>query len=307
MRPLLLTCRYLLQRPFPTLKFLLVFSSSLLPFAAATTSRADDVVRGTQEELRKRNLYFGDIDGVLNRGTIGALKRYQERKRLAVTGELDAETLRSLDVPAPSGSEPLPETPVLRSDLARPSPAAGESVILAEEAPAPDPSVDGRNASSRPLARGIPQTVGTDASPTIPVPAASPGAAPEAGILTPAAVRAYLENYLRDGSTNSLSAEMGYYAEQVDYFDYGPTGRDYMRRDINSYYKRWPERHYELIGPVTVSAGARPGETVARFQLRFRYRGPAHRASGRTENVYTLKVTGADGVRIVGMKETRMP
>lgn len=307
MRPSLpMRCRP--TRRFPcVLGVLLALSPSLSP--VVTTSRADDVVRGTQEELRKRKLYFGDIDGVLNRGTIGALRRYQERKRLAVTGDPDPETLRSLDIIAPTGAEPLPDTPVLRSDLARRPPPAGEAVILVEQAPTPDESVDGRNASSRPTAHGIPQTVGADASSTAPAPApATPGPAlVEPGPLSAAAVRAYLEGYLRDGSTNSLAAEMGYYAPRVDYFESGPMDRDLIRRDISSYYKRWPERRYEIDGPVAVTPGAHPGETVARFRLRFTCRSPKHRARGRTENVFTLQSTLADGVRIVGMKEVRVP
>ena len=42
--------------------------------------RADEQTRRAQEELRKRNLYFGDINGQMNRELTEALKRYQTRK-----------------------------------------------------------------------------------------------------------------------------------------------------------------------------------------------------------------------------------
>jgi peptidoglycan hydrolase-like protein with peptidoglycan-binding domain len=68
----------------------------------ATTSavQADETTRHVQEELRKRNLYFGDIDGQTTPELIGALKRYQKRKGFAVTGAVDGDTAASLHVQA---------------------------------------------------------------------------------------------------------------------------------------------------------------------------------------------------------------
>ena len=66
----------------------------------ATTSavQADETTRHVQEELRKRNLYFGDIDGQSTPELIGALKRYQKRKGFEVTGAVDGDTAASLHV-----------------------------------------------------------------------------------------------------------------------------------------------------------------------------------------------------------------
>ena len=50
--------------------------------AISGTLRADETVRQVQEELRKRNLYFGNIDGQESPELAGALKRYQKRKGL---------------------------------------------------------------------------------------------------------------------------------------------------------------------------------------------------------------------------------
>lgn len=66
----------------------------------ATTSavQADETTRHVQEELRKRNLYFGDIDGESTPELAGALKRYQQRKGFKVTGAVDGDTAVSLHV-----------------------------------------------------------------------------------------------------------------------------------------------------------------------------------------------------------------
>src|SRR5215212_7938461 len=63
-------------------------------------ARADETVRQVQEELRKRNLYFGNIDGNVTPVLTDALKRYQTRKGFSVTGQVDKDTARSLHVRA---------------------------------------------------------------------------------------------------------------------------------------------------------------------------------------------------------------
>lgn len=308
-----------------------VLMASAATFLPAPSARADDIVRRAQEELRKRNLYFGDIDGVPNRGTIGALRRYQERKRLNVTGEVDSETLRSLGIPSPQSDDasapiepdPWPDLPVLRSDQARrpptPPPLAGEPVLAEEVAapPAANPKwATGPNggppalppAATTPVGPGAAAGGGGADSRVTPARVvADPDAGPAIGALTPDLARAFIESYLRDGATNDIRAEMSYYADEVDYFNKGPAGREYIRRDVSNYYKRWPERSYEIVGPVTATPGTRPGETAVRFQVRFRCRGRGGAsAAGRTDNVFTLQGHQPGEVRIVAMKEQRV-
>lgn len=67
-------------------------------FATGMAVHADETTRQVQEELRKRNLYFGDFNGQTTPELIGALKRYQKRKGFEVTGTLDADTAASLHV-----------------------------------------------------------------------------------------------------------------------------------------------------------------------------------------------------------------
>jgi hypothetical protein len=67
-------------------------------FATGIAVHADETTRQVQEELRKRNLYFGDFNGQTTPELVGALKRYQKRKGFEVTGTLDADTAASLHV-----------------------------------------------------------------------------------------------------------------------------------------------------------------------------------------------------------------
>lgn len=83
----------------------------------AIVVHADETIRQVQEELRKRNLYFGDFDGQSTPELIGALKRYQKRKGFEVTGAVDADTAASLHVQSAVAftekSPPAPDEPDL--------------------------------------------------------------------------------------------------------------------------------------------------------------------------------------------------
>src|SRR3954471_13131232 len=88
----------------------------------ATVVLADEEIRQVQEALRKRNLYFSDINGQASPELGNAVKRYQARKGFPATGEIDDLTARSLNVEMPGGTagpvSRLPDEPVLKSDLA---------------------------------------------------------------------------------------------------------------------------------------------------------------------------------------------
>src|ERR1700738_1230685 len=83
-------------------KLLILF----LLYALAGWSRAfaDEETRQVQEELRKRHLFFRDIDGRPSPEYSMALKRYQQRQGFAQTGYADEVTLYSLGIGAAAPS-----------------------------------------------------------------------------------------------------------------------------------------------------------------------------------------------------------
>ena len=90
---------------------------------------ADEITRQVQEELRKRRLYYGNIDGQHTPELGMALKRYQGRKGFPESGVPDTQTLRSMGIEEPA----VPDVPILRSDVAAPPTSPGT------ENPAPTP------------------------------------------------------------------------------------------------------------------------------------------------------------------------
>ena len=244
---------------------------------------ADEPTRSVQEQLRNRNLYFGDVDGRMNAELRGALKRYQTRKNLEVTGEIDEETAKSLNVPvtaAKNGTTPIqrwPDVPVLKSDAARALPET-ERVVLEQK---------------------------SDAEPAIspPAPAESPSALQN---ISPERVTKFVEDYLRDAETEDVDLQVRYYEFPVEYFDHGRVSRDFVARDTGNYVKRWPTRHYTLTEPVTFFATNKEDETRVEFTINFTVKNSKHTATGRTKNYWTIKAEDDRKLKIIAIRETRL-
>ena len=59
---------------------------------------ADDLTRNIQQRLKDQGFYYGEVDGQGGEETSAAIRRFQIRHGLQVTGQLDDETLRSLNL-----------------------------------------------------------------------------------------------------------------------------------------------------------------------------------------------------------------
>jgi hypothetical protein len=253
--------------------------------ALAPLAQADETVRQVQEELRKRNLFFGNIDGQNSAVLTDALKRYQARKGFAVTGKVDNDTATSLHIKATmvASAETLPDVPVLRSDTAS---------VLPE--------------SQRRALQQDAEEKGADLAPTPPPPAESPSLSQD---LTPERVNKFVEDYLRDCETQDVASQVKYYAFPVHYFDHGSVSEDFVTKDTANYVKRWPERKYTLLGAPHFFAAGKEGETEIDFTISFELRSDARktksRAVGRTKNSWPVRAEG-DDLKIVTIREERL-
>lgn len=249
----------------------------LLLLLVAITASADEQVRQVQEELRKRNLYFGDVDGQASTDLANALKRYQARKGFAVTGAIDEETATSLNVQIASTAR-WPDIPVLKSDAA-PSLPAPQKLALQKQA-----------------------EVNPDSAPT-PVPPSE--APPPAQDISPERMTQLVAQYLRDSETSDIAAQTRYFAYPVTYFDHGVVGPAFVQRDVVNYVKHWPERKYVLTEPVSFVASDREGETNVEFLIKFSVRNQKYSVTGRTRNFWTVRPEG-DELKIISIREERL-
>src|SRR5246127_2125960 len=65
---------------------------------------ADQTVQSVQQALKDQGFYYGNVTGDKSAETTSAIRRYQIRNGLQVTGDIDPETLRSLNVNLNSAS-----------------------------------------------------------------------------------------------------------------------------------------------------------------------------------------------------------
>jgi peptidoglycan hydrolase-like protein with peptidoglycan-binding domain len=65
-------------------------------FLSLAIARADDKIASVQQSLKDQGFYYGEITGEKNADTTAAIRRYQIRNGLEITGELSDETLKSI-------------------------------------------------------------------------------------------------------------------------------------------------------------------------------------------------------------------
>lgn len=65
-------------------------------FASLSLLHAQGIIESAQQTLKDKGFYYGELTGHKDAGTIAAIRRYQIRNGLAINGELDADTQRSL-------------------------------------------------------------------------------------------------------------------------------------------------------------------------------------------------------------------
>ena len=63
------------------------------PYEAAPHDLQQQIIANAQIMMARRGYYRGNIDGIYGSGTAFALRAYQTRVGLSVTGRLDLETL----------------------------------------------------------------------------------------------------------------------------------------------------------------------------------------------------------------------
>src|ERR1700722_18178589 len=69
---------------------------------------ADDLNRAIQQRLKDQGFYYGEVDGQGGDETSAAIRRYQIRQGLKVTGQVNDETLHALGLASKGAAQPTP-------------------------------------------------------------------------------------------------------------------------------------------------------------------------------------------------------
>jgi peptidoglycan hydrolase-like protein with peptidoglycan-binding domain len=104
--------------------------AALIFLGSIMLTRADQLVERVQQALKDQGFYYGEVTGEMNANVTAAIRRYQIRNGLSVSGELNSETLQSLGIdssgsvrPATKPASPSPAAPQSPSDSANVTPA----------------------------------------------------------------------------------------------------------------------------------------------------------------------------------------
>jgi len=96
---------------------LFLFASICL--LAAARAQSDSTIASVQQTLKDQGFYYGEVTGRKDADTTAAIRRYQIRNGLTITGDLNAETQKSLGVKE-STSAPPRATPSVAPRVTQP-------------------------------------------------------------------------------------------------------------------------------------------------------------------------------------------
>src|SRR5947209_11932710 len=109
----------------------------LVLLVPAATLFADPVVESVQQALKDQGFYYGEVSGTKDADTTAAIRRYQIRNGLQITGELNDETLKSLGADSSGARATVKASPT-------PAPATSDLRTERRENPAPTNPLTGQ-------------------------------------------------------------------------------------------------------------------------------------------------------------------
>jgi Putative peptidoglycan binding domain len=317
---------------------IVLFAVSLgLAFAGSVC--ADDNVRAVQEKLREGGFYSGEVDGAYSSQLAAALTRFQVRKGLPVTGQLDVETGNALDAkPAVTKNTITPEqSSETWRQLRRREQQTTSTVARARSSPRTDRSVPevGRAERGPVATSATSETVvqsadsqsqsassaTTRTSAEIMEPAPAPPAtaartsadATESVSAQPATtsadefsterLRDYVGAFVLAGLDPHVGSEADFFADRVKYYDQGVIDREQIRNDLQDYAAHWPQRRFWFVGNIKIEPPHRKRVRVT-FPLRYELRNGATSSSGTINKTLVLESAG-DDLQIVEVNETK--
>ena len=144
--------------------------SLLIAAILVTTTFADDRLRDAQEELKSQGFFYGEVDGKDGAESSAAIRRFQIRNGLQVTGKLTDETLAALGLgkntetkpePAPQKPQPAQVNPPPPSDTP-PAKAPRATPASDPDAPRTKPHLPPEDPSIVPPPRPLPPATNDD-------------------------------------------------------------------------------------------------------------------------------------------------
>lgn len=267
-------------------RFLLCFL--FLSLGLVGSLRADESIRALQSRLKAGGFYFGEVNGRYDSDTAAAVTRYQIRNGLEITGKLDEATRYALGISATAPKVPMPRfgEDVWRS-LRKSDQAAIDRMIAEQEKKQPKSA----------------KTSAARVSPPPPAEGPPPPAQTEPANHNTERLKDYVAAFILAGLDPEVGAETEFFAERVNYFGESGVPREKIRRDLQRYNARWPQRAFTLAGELEVKPVQE--RLSVTFPLRYELRSNSKRAAGKVFKTLILEKTGTSDLQIVSVNERK--
>ncbi len=276
----------------------IAFAKSVSAGENASGGWAEQNVRAVQEKLHEAGLYFGEMDGAYSSELAAAIGRYQIRNGLPITGQLDEETSKALGAKA--------AVTTTAGDRAKSSDTwrrlrTGEQQRPNNAGVTPSPGVE-------PPQAGVASAQSSPASSDATI---QPETQPIGSLSTERSttnisterLRDYVGAFVLAGLDSHVGSETDFFAERVQYYDEGLIGREKIRKDLQRYAARWPERRFWLDGDIT-SEPQNGNRVRVTFPLRYELRNGGKHSSGKINKTLVLEAAG-DDLQIVAVTERK--
>ncbi len=113
-------------------------------------------------------------------------------------------------------------------------------------------------------------------------------------------IQNFVRDYLNRNSQNSVDYILKIYADQVDFYNEGLKGKDFIIRDKTNYFKKWTYRKYQLTSDIKISKSNSPREWLAEFNYQYNVSNDSKSLIG--EAWCKLTIIENNGLKIAGEK-----
>jgi hypothetical protein len=114
-------------------------------------------------------------------------------------------------------------------------------------------------------------------------------------------LRDYVGAFVLAGLDPHVGSETDFFGDRVQYYDQGVFGREKIRKDLERYAARWPDRRFWLDGDISVQQ-QRANRVRVTFPLRYDLRNGGKHSSGKVNKTIVLEPAG-DDFQIVAVNE----
>lgn len=268
----------------------------------AMAAQADELTLSVQQQLHAQGAYSGPLDGKPGEELTKALKDFQQRHRLPVTGTLDQATAKTLDDVSGLALPEISMTPTASPTIAATPPAPAASPSPSPNAPPPpipseSPNIPAKTPSPTPNESPPP----TDQQSPPEVSPSPPEEAPAQ--FTAERVTEFLRDFVHAGEGKYVTPQLRFYSFPVNYFARGRVNTQVARSDILRNMRRWPRRSYKLVEPVTLGAVNEETATVD-FTVSYTVQKGKQKTSGKRKTQVTLREIKGE-LKIVAIKSQR--